>query len=134
MSGFATFKMPLTPDLEAEVNIYRQDHGGWHSLIQRFFKDYCTQYYIKSGLAYPAKMLLVPSIPDGCPMQPGTYNLSQNVMPRYRKEWPSELQAHIPVMVPSADKWKVEVKISRNGKFLSKLVMEFRLINSFMSQ
>lgn len=126
---------PFGDDLTSEVNVYRQDAGGWHPLFKRFKDKMCSTWFDKDGMAHGIKMTFTPSLPDECPVKAGVYNMSQIIIPRYRKDWRPEMQALIPPMVPSADKWRVDCKLfSPEKEVLGVLRFEFRLINQFSSQ
>lgn len=135
MQGIVELKQDLTDDLHADMDVYRQDHGGWHSLFKRFFNKLCSENFLKTGLGYGFTTVLLPMIPEKCPQTPNSYNLTRRVLPRYRREWTPEMQALIPPLVPSADKWRIDVKIYNNDKdLISMYRIEMRLINRFSSQ
>lgn len=126
---------PFGDDLYSEINVYRQDGGGWHPLFKRFMDKMCSFWFDKDGMAHGVKMTFFPDLPDECPVKPAVYNMSPIIIPRYRKDWHPELQALIPPMVPSADKWRVDCKLfSAEKEQLGLLRFEFRLINRFSSQ
>lgn len=135
MEGVLHMKQAFTDNLELEVDFYRQDGGGWHPYVKRFFKKACTEWFTDKGFFYGFKKTFVPSLPDGCPFKPAVYNLTPLVITRYRKDWDEQLQFLIPPMVPASDKWRVDTKIyGENMTFTGMLRLDVRLINKFMSQ
>uniref|UniRef100_A0A336MJH0 CSON000128 protein n=1 Tax=Culicoides sonorensis TaxID=179676 RepID=A0A336MJH0_CULSO len=134
MTGTMKLLNDITDDNNLDVNIYRQDGGGWHGIVQREFEGQCTTLMSKKGFGYPVKNLLFKVLPEKCPVKPGTYNFSQ-VMPRYRREWSKEFAALIPALVPTADKWRIDViSVNSEKQKVALIRFEFRLINKFSSQ
>lgn len=121
--------------MTCEVNVYRQDAGGWHPLFQRKLPKVCSKMFEKNGLCYGIKEQFFPDLPDGCPLPPDTYKISNLIVPRYRQDWNKDMQQLIPPMVPSADKWRVDTKIfNEENEFLVLIRVEARLINKYSSQ
>lgn len=134
MQGIFTLKQEFNDDLSIEVDILRQDQGGWHPLVKRYLENACSVNFEKTGLGYGLKTMYYPMIPDGCPIKPNTWNLTR-VMPRYRQEWTPEFQSIVPPLVPTADKWRIQIKFfNKNKERVAVVLFEHRLINRFSSQ
>lgn len=135
VQGTYVVKQPITNDLEAEVDVYRRDGGGWHPFVKRMFKKVCTEMHTTNGTGYGMTKTFTPSLPVGCPFKAGNYTLAPVVVPRYRKDWNPYLQRVILPMLPSADTWRIDTKIyDAQKKHICSLRVDARLINRFSSQ
>lgn len=135
LEGIYVVKQPVMDEMEIEVNVYRQDGGGWHPYGKRFFKKACSFFHTPEGMGYPASKTFMSSVPIGCPLKTGNYTLTPVIVPRYRKDWDPNLQKIILPMLPAADTWRVEAKFYDAKKtHVCTYRCDARLINRFSSQ
>lgn len=108
--GTLEMKLPLTDNMEMEVNAFRYLNDVVDLVDNRTVSHPCYQWFNESGAAHGVKSTFIPDVPDKCPMQPGLYSIKQVVIPRFREDWDPKMSRLIPRSLPKADKWRIDVK------------------------